>query len=185
MFSCKGKSGIDYVLIPWKVNGVEAYWQLNDFKKAGKLKYVFPKGYKKLVYGIDQVDPAWPRIIVFEGVYDSLFVKNGVAVGTKAITSYQLSLIRERWPRHQITVAFDNDEAGWEATQKLIQRNSQFSYLMWAKPGAVEKDVNDFVLATGDVRAFSDPVKLESMVANKLVAKMDMLKAGLWKSARR
>lgn len=88
MFSCRGKSGIDYVLIPWKVNGVEAYWQLNDFKKAGKLKYVFPKGQKKLVYGLDQIDPAWQRIVVFEGVYDSLFVKNGVAVGTKAITSY-------------------------------------------------------------------------------------------------
>lgn len=54
MWSCRGaKNGIDYILIPWKVNGVEAYWQLNDFKKSGNLKYVFPRGQKKLVYGLD------------------------------------------------------------------------------------------------------------------------------------
>lgn len=56
---------------------------------------------------------------------------------------------------------------------------------MWAKPGTKEKDVNDFVLATGDVAAFSDPDKLESMVVDKLRAKMEMLRAGLWNTSHR
>ena len=56
---------------------------------------------------------------------------------------------------------------------------------MWAKPGTAQKDVNDFVLATGDVVAFSDPAKLESMVADKLTAKLAMVRAGLWKPRSR
>lgn len=52
------------------------------------MKYIFPKDKKKLVYGLDNIDISWPYIIVFEGVYDSVFVKNGISVGTKAITDY-------------------------------------------------------------------------------------------------
>lgn len=84
----KNTCGLEYILIPWTLNGVAAYYQLNDFKKHGALKYIFPKDKKKLIFGLDNIDISWPYIIVFEGVYDSVFVKNGIAVGTKAITEY-------------------------------------------------------------------------------------------------
>ena len=54
---------------------------------------MFPKGKKKLIAGLDNIDISWPYIIVFEGFYDSLFVKNGICSGTKSITDYQLKLI--------------------------------------------------------------------------------------------
>ena len=73
------------------------------------MKYIFPKGTKKTIAGLDNIDVSFPYIIVFEGYYDSVFVKNGVCVGTKAITDYQLSLIKQRYPHHQIVISFDND----------------------------------------------------------------------------
>lgn len=57
------------------------------------MKYLFPKDKKKLIAGLDNIDISWPYIIVFEGFYDSLFVKNGICSGTKSITDYQLKLI--------------------------------------------------------------------------------------------
>ena len=99
-YTWTNKKGNDYILIDWVLNGIDAYFQLNDFKKHGNMKYIFPKDFKKQIYGLDNVDVSWPYIIVFEGVYDSIFVKNGIAVGTKAITDYQLKLVKERFPHH-------------------------------------------------------------------------------------
>lgn len=53
---------------------------------------------------------------------------------------------------------------------------------MWAQNGVKQKDVNDFVVATGDVVAFSDPAKLDAMSADRLVAKMAMIRSGLWQT---
>ena len=78
LYSCYTKKGEEYIMIPWRLNGVDAYFQLNDFQKLHSLKYVFPKDKKKLLYGLDNIDISWPYIIAFEGVYDSLFVKNGI-----------------------------------------------------------------------------------------------------------
>ena len=64
----------EYILIPWRINGIDAYFQVNDFLRfKGSMKYMFPKGKKKLVYGLDNIDPTYKKIFVFEGVYDSLF----------------------------------------------------------------------------------------------------------------
>ena len=52
------------------------------------MKYIFPKDMKKLMYGIDNIDISFPYIFLFEGVFDSVFVKNGIATGTKAVTAY-------------------------------------------------------------------------------------------------
>lgn len=82
------KNSLEYILIPWTLNGVDAYYQLNDFQRHGALKYIFPKDKKKLIFGLDNIDISWPYIIAFEGVYDSVFVKNGISVGTKSITEY-------------------------------------------------------------------------------------------------
>ena len=87
LYSCYNKDKKEeFILIPWIVNGVDAYYQVKKFKKYHSLKYIFPKDKHKLLYGLDNIDVTWPYIICFEGVYDSLFVKNGIATGTKSIT---------------------------------------------------------------------------------------------------
>lgn len=50
------------------------------------MKYLFPKDAKKLVYGLDNINLSKNYIVVTEGVYDSLFIPNCIASGTKSIT---------------------------------------------------------------------------------------------------
>ena len=43
LYTWTSKNSQEYILIPWKINGVDAYYQLNDFEKHGSMKYIFPK----------------------------------------------------------------------------------------------------------------------------------------------
>ena len=74
---------------------------------------------------------SWPYIIVFEGVYDSLFVKNGIATGTKSISDMQYKLIRERYPKMSICCSFDNDPAGISSMVKMIKKNADVKFFKW------------------------------------------------------
>lgn len=182
LYSWFSKKGKEYILIDWVVNGVDAYFQLNDFQKHGQIKYIFPKDLKKVVYGLDNIDVSWPYIIVFEGVYDSLFVKNGVATGTKGITDYQLKLIKSHFPKHQIVIAFDNDEPGMKSMKKLVEsKNNDFKFFLWFNQDTKQKDINERVIFSKDVNMFSDSSKLEYMIVNKLIMKMHLIKYGFWK----
>lgn len=173
----------EFILIPWRINGVDAYYQVNDFLGLrGSMKYMFPKGKKKLLYGLDNVDPTYKKIFVFEGVYDSLFVKNGICSGTKAITDYQLQLIRSRWPSHEICISFDNDAPGFSAMMKAIEQGKASKFFVWYNASTKEKDVNERVLAMDDVKMFSDPAKLDAMTLDKLQMKLWMMKNNKWKN---
>ena len=174
------KSQNEYILIPWTVNGVEAYYQLNDFQKLTSMKYIFPKDMKKLIYGLDNIDISFPYIFLFEGVFDSLFVLNGVATGTKAVTSYQLKLLKERYPYHQLVISFDNDASGIESMQKLIQGNNEYKFFKWFDANIKAKDINELVQKKSNVNIFSDPNTLKSLVADKLMMKMHLMQCGKW-----
>ena len=95
LYSVYDKEQNEYILIPWKINSIDAYWQINDFEHHDKLKrkYIFPKDSEKLIYGLDNIDLSFPYIICFEGVYDSLFVKNGICIGGKYLTKLQKEII--------------------------------------------------------------------------------------------
>ena len=176
LFTYQGSKG-EYILIPWVVNGVDAYYQLNDYKKLGSLKYVFPKGESKLVYGLDNVDLSWPYVIVFEGVYDSLFVKNAVAVGTKSLSDRQEKLIRQRYPSHRICLSFDNDRPGLDSTAKAVEKDEDVLFFKWFDDDTREKDINEKVLAVGDATLFSSPKSLEKRILTPLQMKMWLIQA--------
>jgi DNA primase len=175
----------EFILIPWKLNGIDAYYQVNDFLKIRSLKYMFPKNKKKLLYGLDNIDPQYKKIFVFEGVYDSLFVKNGIASGTKSITDYQLKIIKNRWPNHEICVSFDNDAAGFGSIKKLIEKNTNFSFFKWFNETTKEKDINDYILAINNINAFVDQNVLDTMIIDKLQMKLWMMRTGNWKDEQR
>ena len=183
LYSIVSKDGSEeYILIPWKVNGIDAYYQVNDFLKLKSMKYMFPKGKKKLIYGLDNIDPNYKKIFVFEGVYDSLFVKNGIATGTKSLTDYQLKLLRERWPYHELVVAFDNDAPGFSSTMKMIEKGKASKFFVWFDQATKQKDINEKILVDGNLKLFADPKTLDSMVYDALQMKLWMIGAGKWKS---
>lgn len=180
LYSCYTKNNDEFIMIPWKVNGVDAYYQLNDFQKLHNLKYIFPKNKKKLIAGLDNIDISWPYIIVTEGYFDSLFIKNGICAGTKAITEYQLKLIKERYPKHQIVISFDNDKAGIDSMIKLLKSNNDFKYFKWFNSNTKEKDINDYVIAKDNVNIFSNTNILEKLIVDKLLMKMFLIQNKFW-----
>lgn len=181
LYSCFNKDkSEEFILIPWILNGYEAYYQVNDFQKLHGIKYIFPKDKKKLVAGLDNIDISWPYIICFEGFYDSIFVKNGICLGTKSITDYQLKLIKERFPKHQIVISFDNDKAGFDSTANLISKQNNFKYFKWFNQNTKQKDINEFILANKNVNIFTNEKMLEDMIVDKLIMKLFLIKNNLW-----
>lgn len=177
MYSMCDNQGREYILIPWRLNGVECYYQFNDFLKHNpERKYVFPSKLQKVVYGLDNIDMGFPYVICFEGVYDSLFVKNGVCVGGKSLTALQEKLISLRYPRHRIVLAFDNDDAGITSMRKSISKTGdRFQYFRWFDKNEPSKDINDYIKRTGNIQAFSDKSVVEGMVVSSIRLKLDFM----------
>ena len=184
LYSYYAKTGREYILIPWRINGIDCYFQLNDFERHGKsgLKYVFPKNAEKMVYGLDNVRMDIGYIVAMEGVYDSLFVPNAVCIGGKTMTDLQLEIIRRRYPRHRILLSFDNDAPGLKSMSKtLSDRRYNFGYFKWFDDDTAEKDINDFVNRTGNPNEFADAGYLESHVVDSVMMKMWLLGKGFVK----
>ena len=176
LFSYFSKGGGEYILIPWKINGIDAYFQLNDFLKLNKrgLKYVFPKNMDKLVYGLDNIDIDFPYLICFEGVYDSLFVPNGLAIGGKNLTELQRNILRKRFPRHKIVYALDNDRPGLIATARTLSNGNSPNvlYFKWFDTSTKVKDINDLVKEREDVNIFKNKKYVESLILDPITMKM-------------
>jgi hypothetical protein len=172
------KKGDEYILIPWKLNGVECYFQLNDFERHNNmgLKYIFPKNKDKMIYGLDNIDLSKNYIIVFEGVYDSLFVPNSICVGGKTVTDNQLNIIRKRYPNMKIYLSFDNDKPGIDALNKsFYDKRYDFGYFKWFNKNTKEKDINDFIINKGDVNYFTK--NIDNMLIDKVIMKLNMMRS--------
>lgn len=184
LYSYFDKNNNEYILIPWKINGKECYFQLNDFEKHNNLgmKYIFPKNRDKMIYGLDNIDISFPYIFCFEGVYDSLFCLNSVALGGKFLTDLQYEIIKKRFPRHRICLALDNDISGLKAVSNFISKNkmsSEFSFFKWFNDGTKEKDINDLVLSKNNVNLFKTQTSMESCIVDPIVMKMWLLRKGI------
>jgi len=174
-YSCFDKNNLEYILIPWKFKDVDVYYQINDFMKHGERKYIFPYNKTKMIFGLDNIDRSFKYIICFEGVYDSLFVKNGIAIGGKSITNNQRILLKSLFPHHKIVMALDNDVAGKEAALKQIDEDPSLCFFNWAKKYPNVKDINDLVINMNRVDLFVDDKEVESLICGSLNAKL-MLK---------
>lgn len=183
LYTYYDKKNNEYILIPWKLNDVEYYFQINDFQKhnTSGMKYIFPKNKDKMIAGLDNIDVSFPYIICFEGFYDSVFVKNGVCLGGKNLTNIQYDIIKRRFPNHKIVIALDNDKPGLEATAKLLKddnRKNEISFFKLFSDDTKEKDINDFIISKNNVNLFADKKVIESSIIDPLIMKMWLIKKG-------
>lgn len=181
LYSVKNSKGEEYILIPWTLNGCEgAYFQLNDFQKLHSLKYIFPKNYKKLIGNFDNIDISYDKIIIFEGFYDSLFVKNGVCSGTKSITDLQYSLLKERYPKQKLVVSFDNDKSGLLSMKSIIEKNIDVLFFKWFNSNTKQKDINDYVIYKNNPSIFTKKELIDRMIITPLQMKLWMIDNNCW-----
>jgi hypothetical protein len=179
-------NGREFILIQWIFDDKCIYHQLHNYLKhdirgQGPVKYVFPKDENinmqpKPVFNMDGVDPSFPYVFCTEGVYDSLFIKNGVALGGKVLTEYQHKMLKSCFPRHKIVLAFDNDDAGIQAMLKHIDKCPDVGFLNMYDILSTGhfKDVNEFVQATGRDDVFSNPKLLKGLVMSGFMMKMKL-----------
>lgn len=90
-------------------------------------------------------------------------------------------MIRDRFPKHQIVISFDNDESGISSMVKLIKRDNDFKFFRWFNENTQQKDINDYVKSKSDVNIFSDKSVLQRMIVDKLVMKMWLMRNKKWR----
>ena len=154
-------NGREFILIQYIWDDSCIYHQLwnaskYDINGQGSVKYIFPKDENinfqpKPVFNIGNVDVSHHSIYCTEGVFDSLFIKNGVALGGRSLTDYQYRMLTELYPRHKIVLAFDHDYAGMSSSIKHAEKYPNISFLDISDlmEAAGTKDLNDFVKVTG------------------------------------
>lgn len=166
----------EVVTIPWYLEGRECYYQWRFLDSdAPFAKYGFPKGLVKKIYGIDMIDASFPYIICTEGVFDSLWVKNGVALGGKVLTEFQKEILEERFPKHKIVYAFDNDSAGILSMVKQSADNGNCLVFYWKDFSEGAKDLNDFAINT-DSDFFFNADNVMKCICTPLQLKWKLLK---------
>ena len=186
MLSMFDPSGREFIVIMYIWDDSTIYHQLANFNKydikgQGTVKYIFPKDeninfQQKPVFNIGNVNVSFPYIICTEGVFDSLFVKNGVALGGRSLTEYQMKMISTFYPRHRIVLAFDNDQPGIQAALRHMERYPDLLYLdMYDLLNAANvKDLNDFVKVTGRADIFSNDKIVKQMVSSSFKMQMKL-----------
>ena len=178
-------TGREFILIQYLWDDRCIYHQLDNFKKydikgQGAVKYIFPKDdninfQPKPVFNLSGIDVSFPYIFCTEGVYDSLFIKNGVALGGRSLTDYQVKMLNSTYPRHKIVLAFDNDLAGMQSSLKHAEsRDVSFLNIYDLLQAANAKDINDFVKATGRTDIFMNPKVLKKLMLSPFMLKMKL-----------
>ena len=139
----------DFIFIPWLFDKKLVNYQIHNYNKYNAIpKYLFSKHGIKPIYGLNRVDKSFKKLVLFEGVFDSLFVKNGVSIGGKSLTDFQRYVLESRYSDYEFILAFDHDASGMNAMMKTFKSegNSKFKFFMPDFKGA--KDLNDFVIKT-------------------------------------
>lgn len=179
-------TGREFLLIKYLYDDRVIYHQLGNFNKydikgQGAVKYIFPKDeninfQSKPVFNIGNVSVSHHNIYCTEGVFDSLFLKNGVALGGRSLTDYQYMMLKELYPRHKIVLAFDNDYAGMSSSLKYAEKYPEISFLDISDllNLAKVKDINDFVKKTGRADIFTNEKFLKSRTISSFQVEMKL-----------
>lgn len=170
----------DFIFIPWLNHDKIVSFQLNNFQNIPNFpKYIFQKNADKCVYGLDHIDHKFKYIICFEGVFDSIFVKNGVAIGQAKLMGSQEAEIRHRYPKHEIVLAFDADKTGLESTAKYIEEDtSLYKYFIWFD-SCTHKDINKAIIEGASINKFNTP-DIADMIYSGIETRFILTNNGLW-----
>lgn len=161
----------DFIFIPWMFDKKLVNYQIHNYNKYLTIpKYLFSKHGIKPIYGLDRIDESYKKLVVFEGVFDSLFIKNGVAVGGKTLTDFQKYVFENRYSDYEIILAFDNDKSGISAMMKMF-KVGESKYRFFVPDFGSIKDVNDYVMKT---KADLTYIKSEDFIEKNTISGIEL-----------
>lgn len=161
------------LVIPWMYKNELVYYQYRTFKRS-ELKYIFPKDHFKSCFNLDNVDISFKYLFTVEGVFDSIFILNGICVGGRSLTKLQEELIKTRYPHHKIVRFFDNDKAGRESMIKSAKRYPRDLFLMYPTDILEDEDINDYAIRVGVDNVLTNPVELEKLITYGSLVEMKL-----------
>lgn len=138
------------LVIPWS----DTYWQeraLFKYQEEQEGKYLFPfdENTKKPIFGLNYADLSGQNLFLLEGVFDSIFVKGGLAVGSLKLSNYQNELLDPYKKNHNIIFFMDNqwiDKSSHIETLKILKEQPFQKVFIWPKELAKFKDVNESII---------------------------------------
>jgi predicted RNA-binding Zn-ribbon protein involved in translation (DUF1610 family) len=174
------------LVIPWLWDKQVIYWQSRKLTDDKSVKYLFPSATARPLVGLDRLDKTFPYIFVFEGFFNSIFCKNGVAAGSLRVSAAQMAILDDyRKKGFTVVWAFDNpfkDTAANTLMKTWITRYPNDKFLLPSKNGPGSKlfqykDMNDAIIALNDPKAFWDSHELLAMTHGAAKTKLLMLTA--------
>ena len=135
------------LVIPWNEN----YYQERaiTYEQEKDAKYKFPPLIEKPVFGLSELNKDFPFIFLVEGVFDSIWVKNGVAVGSLTLSKHQSELISNEASNLELIYLMDNqwrDKTSLEKTEKILTEHPFTKIFIWPKELKRFKDINDSII---------------------------------------
>lgn len=146
------------IVIPWYRENKLRYYQYRILGKTSGSKYIFPKDTEKDIFGLDNIDMDFPYIFFTEGVFDSVWIKNGICVGGIMITEHQKEILRMLLETHELIYLPDNphiDKTAKKEIFKLMKHNKNQKVFQWDKTNKF-KDINGEMEATKDFNKYMD-----------------------------
>ena len=164
------------LVIPWSN---EYYQERTIFKSQSKEdKYLFPSNLEKPIFGLENIDTKFKYIFLVEGVFDSIWVKNGVAVGSLTLSNHQKELLKPYENDYTIVYLMDNqhsDKSSLEKTIKLCEKNPYANIFIWPKALHMFKDINDTIIFHDKfIDVWKDENYLKKYIFNGIRAKLEL-----------
>jgi hypothetical protein len=134
------------IVLPWMKDRKIDSFQLRAINNSQTPKYLFSKKYEKGVFGIDDIDENYPYVFLIEGLFDSIFIKNGVAIGGTSLTPRQEELLEPY--RDKLIYMFDNqwlDKTSYKKSLKIAETQQKAQIFIWDKNNTY-KDINDIAI---------------------------------------
>lgn len=136
------------LVIPWNNDYYQERAITYDQEKDAK--YKFPFNVEKPLFGLENIDNNFKYIFLVEGVFDSVWVKNGIAVGSLTLSSHQKnSLEIYKNNGFEIILLMDNqlmDNSSKEKTLKILTNEPFTKIFIWPKQLERFKDINDTII---------------------------------------
>lgn len=160
------------LVIPW----TKEYYQERALTKKQEYeegKYLFPPQIDKPIYGLNTIDTNFKYLFLLEGVFDAIWVKNGLAVGSLILSQKQKETLKN-YSDYTIVYFMDNqfkDQSARNETIKIAKQNPFQKMFIWPKKLAMFKDVNESVIYSNDfIKLWSNQKFLTSNIANGIKA---------------
>lgn len=137
------------LVIPWS----DDYYQERTVMRSQQRedKYKFPPGVEKPIFGLDTIDPSFKFIFILEGVFDSVWVKNGIAAGSLRLSNHQKEMLKAYEGEFRLVWMPDNqraDGSSLEKTLKIAKESPYEDVFIWPEALRKFKDVNDTVVCS-------------------------------------